>query len=77
LRVPEDVSVSGFDNISLAEVTSPALTTAHIPRDLIGDRILENLILVPAGDGLPAGEIIIEPELVIRESTGPAPTTVA
>jgi LacI family transcriptional regulator len=77
LRVPEDVSVSGFDNISLAEVASPALTTAHIPRDLIGDRILENLILVPAGDGLPAGEIIIEPELVIRESTGPAPTTVA
>lgn len=68
LRVPEDVSVSGFDNISLADVASPALTTAHIPREQIGRLILDNLI----GDGKDkaATEVVIEPELVVRESTG-------
>jgi LacI family transcriptional regulator len=70
LRVPEDVSVSGFDNISLSEVTSPALTTLHIPRDLIGMQILEHLVGEPAGS---YGDIVIEPELVVRESTGRSP----
>jgi DNA-binding LacI/PurR family transcriptional regulator len=73
LRVPEDVSVSGFDNISLSEVASPALTTAHIPRDRIGRQILESLILTPQEDRQLPSEIIIEPELIVRESTGRAP----
>jgi len=67
LRVPEDVSVSGFDNISLSEVSSPALTTLHIPRDLIGRQILEHLVITPE---LSPDEIVIEPELLVRESTG-------
>jgi LacI family transcriptional regulator len=70
LRVPDDVSVSGFDNISLAEVSSPALTTLHIPRDLIGRQILEQLM---GGPEMTASEIVIEPELLVRESTGQAP----
>jgi DNA-binding LacI/PurR family transcriptional regulator len=70
LRVPEDVSVSGFDNISLSEVWSPALTTLNLPRDLIGRHILENLVGSP-DPGLE--ELMIEPELMIRESTGPPP----
>jgi LacI family transcriptional regulator len=69
LRVPEDVSVSGFDNISLSEVSSPALTTLHIPRDLIGRQILEQLVGTPESDGK---EIVTEPELIVRESTGRA-----
>jgi LacI family transcriptional regulator len=73
LRVPEDVSVTGFDNIGLAEVASPALTTAHIPRDFIGQKILETLVTRPGDDGLQVSEILIEPTLVVRESTGPAP----
>lgn len=72
LRVPEDISVSGFDNISLSEVTSPALTTSHIPRDYIGQQILENLIVHPLENALERREIVIEPELVVRESTGRA-----
>ncbi|HTK86722.1 MAG TPA: LacI family DNA-binding transcriptional regulator, partial [Nitrospiraceae bacterium] len=35
IRVPRDVSVTGFDNIGLAEFCSPPLTTVHIPRDQI------------------------------------------
>lgn len=71
LRVPEDVSVSGFDNISLSEVAAPSLTTLHIPRDLIGRQILEQLVGLPTPGG---DEIVIEPELMVRESTGRVPT---
>lgn len=68
--VPGEVSVTGFDNIGLAQVVSPSLTTAHIPRDFIGRTMFESLVSVPGEDEAPK-EIIIEPELVIRESTGP------
>ena len=72
VRVPEDISVTGFDNIKLAEFCSPALTTAHIPREQIGQIIFENLVPDAKKGQLAGREILIEPELVIRESTGPA-----
>jgi LacI family transcriptional regulator len=73
LRVPEDVSLTGFDNITLAQFCHPALTTAHIPRDKIGEMIC-NVLLNP--DEAPSQhEFVIDPELVVRDSTGPAPTT--
>lgn len=75
LRVPEDVSVAGFDNIHWDEFVNPSLTTVNIPRDYIGRLAMER-ILTP--DGAPAAahgqEIIVQPELVIRDSTGPAPS---
>jgi DNA-binding LacI/PurR family transcriptional regulator len=69
LNVPGDVSVTGFDNISLAEMMSPALTTMNIPRDEIGRMMFEHLT---REERPPEGlEIVVEPELVKRESTGP------
>ncbi len=72
LRVPHDVSVTGFDNIALAEFIYPSLTTVNIPRKRIGRLIYD--ALAPEGDsGLaPDEEILIEPELVVRESTSAA-----
>jgi LacI family transcriptional regulator len=72
IRVPEDVSVTGFDNIKLAEFCSPALTTVHIPREQIGETIFENLVPENLSERLPGKEILIDPELVVRESTGSA-----
>ena len=72
VRVPEDVSVTGFDNIKLAEFCSPALTTVHIPREQIGQTIFENLVPDSKKEQLPGREILIDPELVVRESTGVA-----
>src|SRR3954451_11992907 len=43
IRVPEDMSVTGFDNVKLSEFCSPALTTVHIPRDRIGHLVFERL----------------------------------
>lgn len=72
LRVPEDISVTGFDNIKLSEFCSPALTTAHIPRERIGRQIFEILVPEESSQSLSGQEILIDPELVVRESTGVA-----
>ncbi len=69
-RVPEDVSVTGFDNITLAQFCQPALTTVHIPRDTIGETVCD-FLMNPGKSPLPH-EFVIDPELVLRESTGPA-----
>jgi DNA-binding LacI/PurR family transcriptional regulator len=70
LRAPEDISVSGFDNVKLSQFCYPALTTVHIPRDQIGQIICESLI--PNEKTTLEHEIMIDPELVLRDSTGPA-----
>jgi len=72
-RVPEDISVTGFDNIKLSEFSYPPLTTVHIPRDRIGHLAFGMLVPESARGNVPGREIVIEPELVLRDSTGPAP----
>jgi DNA-binding LacI/PurR family transcriptional regulator len=69
LAVPRDVSVTGFDNISLSEFVYPPLTTVQIPRDRIGHLMLERL--VPPPGATPDRDVIIDPEFIVRESTGP------
>lgn len=73
LGVPRDVSVTGFDNVKLSEFAYPALTTVHIPRERIGHLICENLIPEPRETAARDRTIVIDPEFVLRESTGPAP----
>jgi LacI family transcriptional regulator len=72
LRVPEDVSVTGFDNVTLAQFCHPALTTVHIPRDQIGRTICK--CLMNRENDLLEHEFVIDPELVLRDSTGQAPS---
>ena len=69
LRVPADISVTGFDNINLAQFCYPALTSVHIPRDRIG-QIMCDFLVNP--DTQFRHEFLIDPELVLRDSTGPA-----
>ena len=69
ISVPQDVSVTGFDNIRLSEFLNPALTTVHIPREQIGRQIFESLTSSTSPEESPR-EVIIDPELVVRESTG-------
>jgi DNA-binding LacI/PurR family transcriptional regulator len=71
-RVPEDVSVTGFDNITLGQFCQPALTTVHIPSDTIGETVFD-FLMHPGKVPLPH-EFVIDPELVLRESTGAAPS---
>jgi DNA-binding LacI/PurR family transcriptional regulator len=71
LRVPEDVSVVGFDDIAHASFCIPALTTVRQPLKKMG-RIAAESLLSRLEDGIEVQkEIAVEPELVIRKSAGP------
>jgi DNA-binding LacI/PurR family transcriptional regulator len=72
LRVPEDISVTGFDNIKLSEFCYPALTTVHIPRDRIGHTLFTSLSPDSNAGNTRGKEFVIDPEFVVRDSTGPA-----
>jgi len=72
LRVPEDVSVTGFDNVKLSEFCCPTLTTLHIPRDRIGHIICDALIPQPGKAAITGQEVVIDPEFMLRDSTGAA-----
>ena len=72
LRVPEDISVVGFDDIESAAFHNPALTTVHQPLREMGE-IGSRLLLEWLGGRRPASaEVTVEPRLITRASTGPA-----
>jgi len=73
LRVPEDVSVVGFDDIPGAAFGSPALTTVRQPLLRMGQIAAQTVIERIEERGTYQPEIAIAPEFVIRESSGPAP----
>lgn len=74
LRVPEDVSVVGFDDILSAAYATPSLTTVRQPLAEMGKRGAQVLLqrIADREKEFPP-EIVVAPELVVRESTGPAP----
>jgi LacI family transcriptional regulator len=70
LTVGRDLAVVGFDNIPLAEHSHPSLTTVHQPVYDIGKMICRTLIqLIKDGDSVQR-QVMLEPTLVIRESSG-------
>ena len=73
MRVPEDISVVGFDDIREAAFHLPSLTTVRQPLHKIGALAAQTLIDRIEGKNGHQAEILVDPELVIRESTGPAP----
>jgi DNA-binding LacI/PurR family transcriptional regulator len=73
LRVPEDLSVVGFDDSSLMNYTDPPLTTVRQPIEPMGRIVTELLIAQISGASVPHDELLLEPELVVRASTAPAP----
>jgi LacI family transcriptional regulator len=73
LAVPGDISVVGFDDIESAAFLNPSLTTIRQPLRRMGE-IAAEVLLARLGDGEDPGTISVEPELVTRASTGPAPS---
>jgi DNA-binding LacI/PurR family transcriptional regulator len=74
LRVPQDVSVVGFDDSAFMNCTDPPLTTVRQPIEAMGQSVVELLVNQIEGVGVPPDELLFEPELVVRGSTGPAAT---
>jgi LacI family transcriptional regulator len=73
LRVPQDISVLGFDDIPGAAFHTPSLTTVRQPLNRMGEVAAQTLLDRIEGKREYPSEIAIEPELVVRESTANAP----
>jgi DNA-binding LacI/PurR family transcriptional regulator len=77
LDVPDDVSVVGFDNTLLAEITEPELTTVAAPLHAMGATGVRNLVTM-VGGAVPSREPLLMPvRLVVRGSTGQRKATPA
>lgn len=72
LRVPDDVSITGFDDAQIATAMNPQLTTVRVDRVAWGTRALERLLRILDGSNPSEPERLLMPvELHIRASTGP------
>ena len=72
LKIPEEISVTGFGDIEFGILVHPALTTVHVPIDEIGTKtadIVVDLIETPSA----GTSVHVEVNLAVRSSTGPAP----
>jgi len=70
LRIPQDLSIIGFDNISLSEFCDPPLTTVSQPRFEIGREAMLLLLDQLHGQNVSSGSRLLDCELIIRGSTG-------
>lgn len=74
LRVPEDISIVGFDDIPLAAHADPPLTTVEQPKTYMGSLAMRMLReLMDRRLGLGGGFTLLESRLIVRDTTGPAP----
>ncbi|WP_323765359.1 LacI family DNA-binding transcriptional regulator [Marinovum sp.] len=72
LDVPGDLSITGFDDIEIAEIVTPGLTTVHVPHRNMGKGAADLLLAMRAGED-PGPSVELEAVLMLRDSLGPAP----
>jgi DNA-binding LacI/PurR family transcriptional regulator len=70
LSLPDDLAVVGFDDTRIAAMTRPRLTTVHVPMSSMGAAAVDLLFQRLEDPKRPATKLILESELVIRESCG-------
>ena len=75
LRVPQDVSVVGYDDSPLIAFTDPPLTTMRQSVQAMGEAAVRALVDEISGQPAPRAEYVFRPELVVRGSTGAAPAS--
>ncbi len=71
LHVPQDISVIGFDDIDISAALYPPLTTVRLSRSHIADRAFHALFSANREPGSRGAEYIVQPELVVRDTTAP------
>lgn len=72
LEVPGDVSITGFDDIELATLADPGLTTVHVPHREMGRRAARMLVQMLKGEAAPAS-VELPTDIRLRQSLGSAP----
>jgi LacI family transcriptional regulator len=75
LRVPQDVSVVGFDDVQSAAFQNPGLTTVRQPLRTMGILAAEAILrqIASPAERPSSRQVVVNPELVVRESTCPPP----
>ncbi|KIC43396.1 LacI family transcriptional regulator [Ruegeria sp. ANG-R] len=73
LRVPEDISITGFDDIEIAQIVSPGLTTVHVPHRKMGMHAARLLVAMRNGEygETPAESLELPATITWRDSLGP------
>lgn len=69
IKVPEDISIVGFDNIKLAEIVDPELTTYSQPNYQIGEKAMKLLLKIIEKSDLESNTVILEGKLLERSSS--------
>jgi LacI family transcriptional regulator, repressor for deo operon, udp, cdd, tsx, nupC, and nupG len=70
LHVPNDISVIGYDDTELMQLTDPPLSTVRQPVEAIAEHAVRLLVEEIGGAAMPAREYMVRPELIMRGSTG-------
>jgi LacI family transcriptional regulator len=73
LTIGRDLAVTGFDDIPLAELSHPPLTTVRQPIYAIGRQICDMLARLILKEELAERRVVLQPELIVRESSGATP----
>jgi DNA-binding LacI/PurR family transcriptional regulator len=71
LRVPDDLSVCGYDDFLLSKNIWPGLTTVHQPSEEMLEQATRLLIKLVNGEPVEEKQVVIAPRLIVRGSTGP------
>ncbi|MFD6080790.1 LacI family DNA-binding transcriptional regulator [Streptomyces hydrogenans] len=71
--VPEDVSVVGYDGSLITEFVDPPLTTVRQPAERLALEVGRSVLALVSNRDVPVGELLFDPELIIRATTGPVP----
>jgi LacI family transcriptional regulator len=69
LKIPEDISVMGFDDIDMASEIIPNLTTMHVRKKTLGKLAVQTLLTQIHHEETEYSKVLINPKLIIREST--------
>ncbi|MFQ5352683.1 MAG: LacI family DNA-binding transcriptional regulator [Candidatus Binatia bacterium] len=70
LQVPNDMAVVGFDDVRMAAYVTPPLTSVHLPARKLGQTAAETLLRLLAGEEVEKQPVLLDSELIIRESSG-------
>ena len=74
LKIPEDVSITGFDGIEFARYTNPALTTVEQPIEQLAETSCRLLFAQMKKESITRPQRLLRGSLLIGDSTGPVPT---
>jgi DNA-binding LacI/PurR family transcriptional regulator len=73
LRVPDDISIVGTDDVAESAYTSPPLTTVHVPKRAMGEAAVAVLQQLLGPEQPPPSRLVLQGRVVVRESAGPPP----